>query len=290
MLDTPEGWSDRPMTGTPAFGHKIDVRDEFTQSRARLLRLLDSLTSDDWERPTAAGAWTVRDLAAHLLGDDLSRLSRSRDAHVGEGPRPGESLPEFIHRINEEWVHATARISPAVVVAMLETTTPEVLEFWAASDLDEYGEPVTWAGPDPAPVWLDCARDFTEYWVHQEQIRDATGKHGSDVPEEVHAVLDTFLRAVPYTLEGRSWASGAGLAVQVEGPGGGRWSWRYNGDVWRAAVNEPDRETVVRFNDADGLWRLCTRMLSPVEASRRAEVTGDGELAHRVLQIVSIIR
>lgn len=177
-----------------------------------------------------------------------------------------------------------------MVVAMLETTTPQVLAFWRSVDLDVLGEPVTWAGPDPAPVWLDCARDFTEYWVHQEQIREATGMRSADVPEEVHAVLDTFLRAVPRTLGDRYWAEGTGLALQVDGPGGGRWSWRYSSGVWRPAENRPDRATVVRFDDAEALWRTCTRMITPAEGGRRAEVTGDDDLARRVLQIVSIIR
>src|SRR5581483_3384648 len=200
------------------------------------------------------------------------------------------SLPEFIHRINDEWVRASARMSPAMLVALLGTTTTEVLSFWDCAALDEYGEPVTWAGPDPAPVWLDCARDFTEYWVHQEQIRDATGRHAPRVPDELHAVLDTFLRAVPHTLHGLSRDTGAGLAVRVEGPGGGRWCWRSVGDAWSPAAHEPERTTEVRFDDADPLWRLCTRMVTPTEAARRAVVTGDGELARRMLQIVSIIR
>ena len=54
--------------------------------------------------------------------------------------------------------------------------------------------------------------------------------------------------------------------------------------------HEPERTTEVRFDDADPLWRLCTRMVTPTEAARRAVVTGDGELAQRMLQIVSIIR
>jgi uncharacterized protein (TIGR03083 family) len=278
------------MIGTAAFGERIDVRDQFARSRARLLQLLGRLPPDEWERPTAAAPWTVRDIAAHLLGDDLNRLSRGRDAHSGDEPRPGESLPEFIHRINDEWVRATSRISPAMIVSMLETTTPQVLAFWASVDLDVLGEPVSWAGPGPAPVWLDCARDFTEYWVHQQQIREATGRRESDLPDEVHAVLDTFLRAVPYTLEGCPRVEGTSVAVQVDGPGGGRWSWRHDGDVWRPAEREPGRETVVRFDEADTVWRLGTRMLSPTEAGRRAEVTGDDELAQQFLEIVCIIR
>jgi uncharacterized protein (TIGR03083 family) len=206
------------MAGRSTFGQRIDVRDEFTQSRARLLELLDDLAPDEWDRPTAAAPWTVRDVAAHLLGDDLNRLSRGRDGHSGAGPEPGESLPDFIHRINDQWVQASGRVSSAVLVALLATTTPQIQDFWRRADLDAYGEPVTWASPEPAPVWLDCARDFTEYWVHQEQIRDATGRPRPDVPDEVRAVLDTFLRAVPHTLGNRHEDTGAGLVVQVDGP------------------------------------------------------------------------
>jgi uncharacterized protein (TIGR03083 family) len=280
----------RPMTGTATFGPKIDVRGQFERTRASLLRLLNTLEPDDWERPTAAAPWTVRDLAAHMLGDDLNRLSRSRDDHSGDEPAPGEALPEFLHRINDEWVRAAARISPAAIVTLLEATTPQVLAFWHSVDLDALGEPVTWAGPDPAPVWLDCARDFTEYWVHQEQIHEAIGRIEPDVPEGAHAVLDTFLRAMPYTLEGCDRPEGTTVRVHVDGPSGGHWVWRYEDDRWRPTEHSVDRGTVVRFGDADSLWRLCTRMLSPADAGRRVVVTGDRELAERALQIVSIIR
>ena len=174
---------------------------------------------------------------------------------------------------------------------MLEATTPQVLAFWGSADLDALGEPVSWAGRDPAPVWLDCARDFTEYWVHQEQIREVTDRPPADVPEQVHAVLDTFLRAVPYTLEGCVRTEGTRLTVQVDGRGGGRWAWRcQGGDVWCPTGDELDRGTVVRFDDGGILWRLCTRMLTPDEAGHRTTVTGDAELAGRVLQVLSIIR
>jgi hypothetical protein len=58
---------------------------------------------------------------------------------------------------------------------------------WRDLDLDALGEPVSWAGPDPAPLWLDCARDFTEYWVHQQQIRDATGRPDTGGPPMVQS-------------------------------------------------------------------------------------------------------
>jgi len=49
------------------------------QERRELLEWLDDLTPDEWHAPTAAPGWTVKDLALHLLDDDLGCLSRGRD-------------------------------------------------------------------------------------------------------------------------------------------------------------------------------------------------------------------
>jgi hypothetical protein len=75
-------------------------------------------------------------------------------------------LAAFIHRFNDEWVQAVRRVSPRLLLDLLDVPSPQVLALWRDIDLDASSEPVTGAGPDPAPVWLDCARDFTEYWVH----------------------------------------------------------------------------------------------------------------------------
>jgi len=48
--------------------------------RAALAELLESLAPDDWARPTECPAYTVKGIATHVLGDDLSLLSRQRDA------------------------------------------------------------------------------------------------------------------------------------------------------------------------------------------------------------------
>jgi len=39
----------------------------FPPLHAELIALLRSLTPEDWERPTVAGSWRVRDVVAHLL-------------------------------------------------------------------------------------------------------------------------------------------------------------------------------------------------------------------------------
>ena len=277
------------MDALERFGPKVDARRLFEQDRARLLRLVRALGSDEWERPTAAAPWLVRDVVAHLLGDALGRLARTRDGHGPVGPQQHEPLAAFIHRFNDDWVQAARRVSPRLLTGMLDFTSPQVLAMWRDIDLDAIAEPVTWAGPEPAPVWLDCARDFTEYWIHQQQIRDATGRTDDSDPAVVHLVLDTFLRAMPQTLAGHDRPEGTTLIVAVTGPGGGQWAWQRRSELWRP-VDDADGSTRMTFHDAGALWRLCTRLIEPDEAGRRVTVVGDRSLADAALRIVSIIR
>lgn len=277
------------VTSESPFGPKIDARPVFEHDRAVLINLLKDLPPDEWQRATACAPWLVRDVVAHLLGNDLSRLARTRDGHTGNSPQPGEPLPTFLHRFNQDWVSAASRVSPAMLVDLFDTTSPQVLRMWRDLDLDALGEPVSWAGPDPAPLWLDCARDFTEYWVHQQQIRDATDRPELGGPTAVHTVLDTFLRALPHTLAHREDVEGTVLTVEVDGPGGGTWSWRRSGHHWRWTSDGPAAATTLT-TDPDTLWRLCVRGIEPHNARQRVTVRGNTELADAALQIVSIIR
>jgi uncharacterized protein (TIGR03083 family) len=272
------------------FGPRIDALEAFRRDRAALLDLVRHLGADEWQRPTAAAPWRVRDVVAHLIGDDLNRLARTRDGHSGPGPRPGETLAPFVHRINDEWVQVVQRLSPRVLTDLLEVTSPQVLAMWGEIDPDALTEPVSWAGPEPAPVWLDLARDFTEYWAHQQQIRDATGRTDPGDAAVVHTVLDTFLRAVPHILSAHPRPDGTTVAVAVEGTAGGRWTWRWDGRQWRWARPVDAPGTLLRFPGPEPLWRLCVRMVEPEEARRSTTVCGDEALATALLQIVSIIR
>src|SRR5260370_40370159 len=56
------------------------VVDLFPVERQHLLQLLAQLREEEWHSPTVCAGWTVKDIALHLLGDDIGRLSRDRDA------------------------------------------------------------------------------------------------------------------------------------------------------------------------------------------------------------------
>lgn len=278
-----------PGSLSTRFGPRLDVRDLFADERDRLIAVLDGLDASRWRAATVCPGWTVKDIAAHVLGDDLGRLARTRDGFSGVGPRDGEGLPRFIDRINDEWVVAARRLSPQLLVASLRWTGAQVADMWRSLPLDESGEPVSWAGPEPAPVWLDAARDFTEYWVHQQQIREGVGRPLLLDPHVVGVVVDTFMRALGHTLRAQERPAGTRFTLMVDGPGGGQWTVERDAGGWGFVPPEPNADNIVTI-DVDTAWRLCTRGIEPDAARSRASITGDEALGHAALEIVSIIR
>ncbi|MEU0489533.1 maleylpyruvate isomerase family mycothiol-dependent enzyme [Nocardiopsis sp. NPDC006139] len=278
------------MDDHPLLGPEIDVRSLFPAERAALLSLLRSLEPGQW-RAEAVPAWSVRDLAAHLLGDDYGRLAGRRDGYrEGMAPAPGETVAEFIHRENARWVDGTRRISPAALVDTLELTGRWVADLWRDADPHAPSLGVDWAGVVPAPTWFDCARDFTEYWTHRQQIRLAAGLAADLAPEAAGPVLDTFLRALPHTLRGFGAEPGTRARVVVEGPAGGTWTVVRTGGGWAHDPSPGAPAAATVRLDADTAWRMCTRMIDPGEAAARGVLTGDRELAAACCRIVSILR
>jgi uncharacterized protein (TIGR03083 family) len=169
-------------------GPAIDVRSTFRNERELLIQLLRKLDEPEWTEDTVCPGWSVRDVAAHLLHDDLRRLSRSRDHVEGSAPDAGESLPTFLNRANDRWVEETRFLGPQLLVDLLTHTAHLLHRMWTGANLDQLGEGVWWAGVEAAPVWLDVARDYSEDWIHHQQIRDAV-KNGQDSTRQNSSIL-----------------------------------------------------------------------------------------------------
>ncbi|GHC78014.1 maleylpyruvate isomerase family mycothiol-dependent enzyme [Streptomyces flavofungini] len=274
-------------------GSPIDVRPLFSPEQSALMATLRGLAPADWAMEAVPG-WTVRDVAAHLLGDFYGRLGRDRDGHT-DGPafRPGETLAAFIHRINQEWVDACRRMSAVALVDTLDLVGGQVARFFESTDPGAPSLGVSWAGVDPAPKWLDTARDLTEFWTHRQQLRHATGQGTDPDPRFLSPVLDTFLRALPHTLREVGAPVGTQIRVRVDGPAGGTWTATAvpvrTGARWSLAEPDTGHPAATVHLDADTAWRLCTRGIRPAAALARARVDGDPQLAAAACQIVSIV-
>lgn len=271
------------------------VVDLFPIERDALLSLLCDLTEDEWSRPTVCAGWSVKDVASHLLGDDISRLSRKRDTFSGAIFVPERDIDfeaqllDYINLINENWVQATRRVSPRVLCDLLRFAGDETQRYFESLDLFEINEPVSWAGPDPAPVWLDVAREYTERWMHHQHIRDAVDRPGLKERRFFAPVLDTFVRALPHTFRDTDAPDGTHVKLVISGDAGGEWSLIRQTARWALFADvgtDPDSIVVI---DEEIAWRLFTKGISRDEASGKVESVGDRSLGLKVLDTVSII-
>jgi len=269
----------------------------FPEEGAALLKLLASLSAPKWDLQTVCSGWSVKDIAAHLLADDLGRLARGRDAYPRAAFAPSSpenieaQLLEFINQQNESWVAAARRLSPRLLIDLLRWSGDETQKYFESLAI---GEPVSWAGPEPAPVWLDIAREYTERWLHQAQIRDAASAPLLTQPRLFLPVLDTFVRALPHTFRDLARPHGTHVVLLITrigetGSAPLQWSLVREATRWSlfdSATFEPS--ATVRM-DADTAWRLFTKGLTKPEALARTKITGDQALGEKILDTVSII-
>ncbi|HEX6639780.1 MAG TPA: maleylpyruvate isomerase N-terminal domain-containing protein, partial [Thermoanaerobaculia bacterium] len=114
----------------------ILVAPLFAPIHDELMSLLRSLTAEEWLAPTAAGVWTVRDVAAHLLDTGMRRLAMHRDGYAP--PLPPEAfangLAAFVNGMNASGVAYAQRFSPALLIDLHERYGAQLAEFLASLD------------------------------------------------------------------------------------------------------------------------------------------------------------
>jgi uncharacterized protein (TIGR03083 family) len=266
------------------------VVDLFPAILDELLKLLGGLAADEWEKSTVCPGWCVKDVALHLLGVEVGNLSRRRDGHaVAVSITSWEALVTWLNAFNEAWVHAARRMSPRLLIDLLRVTGLQMCAFFRTLDPYALGGSVDWVGPEPAPVWLDLAREYTERWCHQQQIRDAVGQPGLTQPRYLAPVLAAFVRALPRTFHATPAAEGTVVTLTIRGASGGQWSVRQEAGTWRLYAGAPDRGDAEVLIDDAMAWRLCTRGLSQEQAREQVTLMGDQALAARVFEMVSLI-
>jgi len=275
---------------TPGPTHTAEL---FSPLHTALVGLLRGLSSDDWLRPTLAGTWLVRDIAAHLLDVDLRRLSMARDGHRPAPAHPVSSFAEIVSLIdsqNASGVAYAARLSPRVITDLLEVSGRWISELMASLPPHEEALfPVAWAGEARSENWMDVGREYTERWHHQMQIREAVGANGLLDRRWLFPALDLSVQALPRALEGVTRSPGTSVVLRVEGAGDAVWSVVQDGGRWQLWRGAPASATTEVVCDADTAWKLFYNALPPDVARERLRVHGDGALAEVLLRARSVM-
>jgi uncharacterized protein (TIGR03083 family) len=262
----------------------LDLRPSMTQDREELVRFLRSLGPAEWATPSAAPGWTVKDLALHLLDDDLGGLSRGRDGDA-TSLLDMSDRPAFVRALaakNQRWVDGAAGLSTRVVADLLEWSGAQFDRYLADCDLRAPAH-VSWAGDGPVPLWFDVARELTERWVHQRQMRDAVGRV-EDHDRHLPLVLRTFVWAVPFQYRP---AAEPAATVQLVLADVGTWHLTSDGRGRWSLDEGPAPDPVASITmPAETAWRVFTAAAFDDSTVVRA---GDPALTEPLLAVRGII-
>ena len=280
------------MNGQPCGLEPILCAPLLRQVDEKLVELLSALEAREWERQTVAPLWKVRDVAAHLLDTALRKLSMVRDGCFVEAVtiRSPQDVVAVVNRLNAEGVAVYRRLSPGMLIDWMKQACEQSARFHES--LDPFAPAafaVSWAGEEKSLNWFDTARELTERWHHQQQIRLATNRPGIMTRELYHPVLDCFARGLPHVYRNVDAPVGTALLLEIAGECGGRWFLCRGAEGWNFA-NTPagDCASCVRIPQ-ELAWRVFTKGIDRDSARAQMTIEGNRELGEKVLALTAIV-
>ena len=240
----------------------------------RLLALLETLSPEDWSKPTACTMWNVRDMVAHQAGGYASGTGyREMIRQYSSPPRRGQ-LPE--DAVNELQVRERAGKSPTDLIAELRAIGPVAIQKWAhqfrLAKMVTIPHPVGGMFSLRHLMWVIHSRDT---WMHRLDICRATGRAFEQTADQDGRIAELVMLDVEKAL--RRKLAGKSVLFDLSGIAGGTWKVG-NGDP--AAEIQMD---VLEFNIfASGRYPLD-------KALTLASLSGDTQLARAALKDLLIL-
>jgi hypothetical protein len=270
----------------------IDVAHLLPLLDEQLITLLQSLTPEDWNKQTIAKLWKVKDVVAHLLDGNIRILSMLRDGYYGESAnvQSYEELVQFLNRLNADWVQAMKRVSPPMLILLHEITGPMFCRYYQSLnpwDIAQFS--VAWAGESESKNWMHIAREYTEKFLHQQQIRDAVDKPGLMTREFFYPFIHIFMQALPYTYRNMDAQPGTMVQLTVLTDIGGSWHIKKEESGWQlhnGSTATADAELCI---DPELAWKLFSKSLRPDDIRHSVEIKGDESLAATALSMVAVM-
>jgi uncharacterized protein (TIGR03084 family) len=182
-----------------------------------LLRLLAPLAGAEWESPTPAEGWAVRDQVSHLawFDDAAVRAATAPEAFRAE---VAELLAEGAD--TDRIVVERRSMAVAELLGWFETSRARMLDVFG--DLDPKLR-VPWYGPEMSAASFATAR-LMETWAHGQDIADGLGV-SRVASDRLRHVAQIGARAVgwSYTVHGRP-VPAEPIRMELSLPSGATWT------------------------------------------------------------------
>jgi uncharacterized protein (TIGR03083 family) len=257
----------------------------FRAERAEILALAQSLSDEEWMRPSACPGWTIRDVFGHMactlhgVIDPAFLPDSTKGTEAGMEPQVADRRRWPIAQVVEEY----------------ETYSEQAAKVFTSvqdAPLSETMLPMGELGTHPMSI-LPSVFLFDGYTHLRADILAPSGSIERPQPERDAQRLRP---TVEWMLAGLPWMCADALVgvvdrpleLTLDGPGGGTWTIAPGSDEGRVSVVEapcPDAAARVRGTDHDFVIWGTTR----APWTDFVKVEGDADYAGRVLDAINII-
>lgn len=237
------------------------------------------LGAGDWDLPSECPGWTVRDVLAHIVGTERSLLGEPAPSD----PVTAEHVHNPVGALNEAWVASRRSVPGAELLSEFTEVTNRRLDELRRMGTERFDR------PGPSPIGQVPYRDFMsvrlmDCWVHEQDMRVATGRPGHGEGPVAELAMDRIASAMGYVVAKKAAApEGSSVLFSLSGSAA-----RAVGVVvrdGRGVLETAPEPTVVLEMDSELFWRLgCGRVSG--EAALDAGLVGfkgDTELGRRVV-------
>lgn len=275
---------------------QIETIHLFPQLTENLLNLLRNIDESEWLKPSPINGRTVKDLVSHIIDGSLRKLAIQRDGFSDKTNIPSiqsyGDLINYIQTLNKEWINVTRRLSPKILIDLLEYSENQFNEFIKTLDPNDTAIfPVNWAGEMESKNWFDTAREYTEAWHHQMQIRLALNKPLLMDIKFIEPLYETFMRGLPHLYNDfANIETGYIIKIGLIGTLNKYWFLERKYDNWELIEKEPDKvDTSVKIPD-DVAWKIFTNTDREKEKYKSIiKITGNDKLGLKLLDFVTVM-
>lgn len=250
-----------------------------------LAELLDGLGEKEWLTLTALPGWTVKDVAAHVVGTELTLTGRSSPP-LGDEVRALSHIRNDIGAINEAWVESLRPLPGTDVLSQLREATAGRREELAAMTQEGF-DADSWTPAGPGSYGRFMQIRVYDCWIHEQDIRAALGRPGHESGPCAEQSLDEVARALGYIVGKKAGApQGSSVTIEVTGPTRRRLNVLVEGRAQVVPVLEGEATAAVEIP----FPRFMAMASGRVDADPNGAgvvLRGDTELAARVVAALS---
>lgn len=275
---------------------KIETLHLFPKLTEEFLKLLRELEADDWLKPSPINGRTVKDLVSHLIDGSLRNISLQRDNFMDNSNAPNiksyDDLINYIQKLNKDWMIVSRRLSPEILIDLLEYSDKKFYDFIKTKKPNEKAVfSVDWAGETESENWFDIAREYTEKWHHQMQIRLALNKPILLSTEYSAPLYNTFMLALPHLYRDFiDYENGTKIKISLTGNLSKSWVIERQTDKWGFINSESDNiHTSVEIPD-DIAWIIFTNTDRDKEKYKtKIKIKGDKSIGLKLLDFTTVM-